>query len=142
MKQSLAVFILFSCLLCSLLFSSDCQAGQPPETKLAMLAALDFLELCDQQDYAAAWEQTSQLFREQTDSEDWQQQINHLRSQYGSFQQRILQYSKPIDETQRSGQQMLLILFRSRFAQKTAAEVLTMVEEDPQHWRVAGYSIE
>ena len=107
----------------------------------AMLAALDFLERCDRQDYAGGWAQTAQVFREKTDQETWLQEITHLRSQYGKNLGRTLQLAKPIDAEQ-EGQELLFLIFRSRFAQKTAAEMLTLSKEKPQQWRVAGYSIQ
>ena len=116
-------------------------AQNAPETKQAMLAALDFLELCDREDYAGGWAQTAQIFRQKTDQESWLQEITHLRSQYEENLGRTLQLSKPVTAEQ-EGQELLFLIFRSRFARKSTAEMVTLSKEPTQPWRVAGYSIQ
>lgn len=115
---------------------------QQPESKLAILTALDFLERCDEEKYPAGWELTAEVFRQQTDQQDWQQQIGHLRGQYGKILGRTLELSKPIEDQQNEGQEMLFLIFRSRFEKRSAAELLTMSKEKAHQWRVAGYSIQ
>jgi hypothetical protein len=139
MRRLLISVFLLSGLLLIPFTPDDCLAQQQPDAKLAMLAALDFLELCDRGDFVAAWGQTAELFRENTEQESWQLDINHLRRQYGEIQKRQLLYSKQLQEPE---QPMQLLLFRSNFAIKAAAELLTMVKEKDQRWRVVGYSIE
>ena len=112
-----------------------------PAEKLAMLAALDFLELADQGEFARCWETASQLFHDQIDKDAWQQEIGHLRSQYGENQARALQFVKPLDASADAGNRLFLI-FRSNFAQKTAAEMVTLNQDSDDQWRVAGYSIQ
>ena len=129
-------------LLCPLATPAAAAESRVPDEKLAVLAGLDFLELCDRGDYAGGWSQTAQLFREKTGREIWLQKIAHLRGQYGNNLQRTLQLSRPIEDQPVAGRELLFLIFSSRFAKKSVAELLTMVKENGRRWRVAGYSLQ
>ncbi len=114
-----------------------------PEEKQATLAALSFLEQIDRSEYEQSWESCSQFFQAKTERDQWVQEINHLRPQYGENQQRQLQLVKPVEGSAETVQRPLLFLiFRSTFASKTAIEMVTMVKDPDQLWRVGGYSLQ
>ncbi|HEY5672138.1 MAG TPA: DUF4019 domain-containing protein [Malonomonas sp.] len=142
MKKSSLLLILLLLFATSALVPARAQSPMPVE-KLAMLAALDFLELADQAEFSRCWESSSQLFREKIDKETWLQEVGHMRRQYGENRSRTLQFVKPLDPSTDSGDQpALFLIFRASFAEKTVAEMVTLSKESDQQWRVAGYSIQ
>ena len=114
-----------------------------PAEKQASLAALDFLEQLDRGEYAAAWQSSSTDFRQRIAQQKWLEQINHLRPHYGASRQRQLHLVKPIDSSAETGfQPLMFLIFRTTFAQQTAIEMVTMVKDPDDLWRVAGYSLQ
>lgn len=141
--KKISLSLILALLFCTIpILPSAAQDNIPPE-KLAMIAALDFLDLADQGDFAQCWDSSSQLFRDKIDKETWIQDIGHMRPQYGKNLSRSLQYSQPLDSAaEPNGQPGLFLIFRANFADKTVAEMLTLSKDSDDQWRVAGYSIQ
>ena len=136
-------YLLLTLLLCATTLLPALAQPPVPDEKLAMLAALDFLELADRDDFAQCWESSSPLFRAKIDKETWLQEVGHMRRQYGENRSRALQFVRPLDPSSDSGNQpSLFLIFRSAFAQKTVAEMVTLSKAGEDQWRVAGYSIQ
>ena len=142
MKQLLRTSLLL--LLCSLCLILPATADSSiPAEKQAILAALDFLERADRAEYERCWDHSSKTFRDQVDKQTWVEEMGHLRPQYGTPLQRSLEYSKPLDPAADNGNQpSLFLIFRTRFEQKTVAEMITLNREPDLQWRVVGYSIQ
>ncbi len=130
-------------LLCYLIPAPTLAENQVPPDKQATLAALEFLEQIDRGEYQECWETSSEYFRGKIDRSQWTQEITHLRPNFGKNQQRQLQMTKPVegsDET--DNRPMLFLIFRSTFENKTAIEMVTLVKDQDNRWRVGGYSLQ
>ena len=139
-KACLALILLLLCCAPVLCVAAE---NPVPAEKLAMMAALDFLDLADQGEFSQCWETASQLFHAKIDKESWQQEVGRMRIQYGANRARALQFVKPLEASADAGNQpTLFLIFRTSFAQKTVAEMVTMSQDSDNQWRVAGYSIQ
>ncbi len=138
-----AALILTLCLLCSLTATVSFSEEQMPAEKQATLAALEFLQQVDRGEYQKCWQDSSEYFRRQIDRHQWTQEIAHLRPNFGENQQRQLQMSKPIKGSEETDNRpMLFLIFRSTFENKTAIEMVTLVKDPDNQWRVGGYSLQ
>jgi hypothetical protein len=114
------------------------------DTESATDSAERFLQQLDRGAYDQAWEESSGLFKRQTNKNMWRDNIGHLRPNYGSVQTRSLQFIKPLGKITGAPEgRYLLLIFGSSFSTRgQAAETVTLTEETDGEWRVLGYSIE
>lgn len=116
-----------------------------PDTKAkeadASLAAQGWLVLLDRKDWGRAWETTGSVFRSKVPLGTWMDNIPSVRDPLGAMVERT-----PVEtafKTTLQGQpdgEYVTVVFNTKFANKTVAEVVTTVHEPDGKWRVTGYS--
>ena len=120
---------------------------KPDEQKseAAQKASKMFLELVDSGQYEPSWTLSSAYLRKEIPLEQWQQQLSDVRTAAGALLSRELKDQRYNKETRKGvpeGEYMVFI-YNTAFQNKSAAtETITLMLEDDQFWRVAGYFID
>jgi hypothetical protein len=132
-------------LLCGFIASSADAAsgGHNAAVASATKAAIAWLKLIDEGDYAASWKSSSSLFKDHISSDQWTQQVGPVRRALGAVTSRKVEATQY--KTSMPGApdgRYVVIHFQSSFEhKKSAIETVTpMLDKDGQ-WRVSGYYI-
>ena len=131
-------------LLITLSFALPTRAEEPSLDKFAALAAAEqFLLLLDQGNYQECWDEASELFRTAANKLKWEEQVGHMRDQYGAFISRQLRFAKEMQNLEGvpQGEYYFLIYGSSFAARDSVIETMTMRKEEDGRWRVSGYTI-
>ncbi|RQV99025.1 MAG: DUF4019 domain-containing protein [Calditrichaeota bacterium] len=116
---------------------------QIPSEDAAVEAAQEWLALIDSGRYAESWENTSDMFRNAVDQEQWVQQMQALRKPMGDVKSREVRSTEY--KTSLSGApdgEYVVILFNSSFTNKQqAVETVTPMKSKTGEWKVSGYYI-
>jgi hypothetical protein len=117
----------------------------PEKVEQASAAAVVFLDLIDSGNFEEAWRQSATYMRSDIPLEEWLNQLNQVRGQVGSVQERSqtdYNYTKEQIEGIPEGE-YLSFFYASRFENHSAArERVTLYHEAGTSWRVVGYFIE
>ena len=109
----------------------------------AQAAAETWLQLVDQEDYDASWEQASALFKGAVTKAQWQQAITGARKPLGKLISRKLksrQYAESLPGAPDG--KYVVIQYDTVFENKAAAvETITPMVDPDGEWRVSGYYI-
>jgi len=115
------------------------QAAVEPATQ----AADAWLKLVDAGDYAASYQQTSSLFKDQVSEAKWTEKASVARKPLGKLASRRMKSAQY--ETTLPGApdgQYVVILYDSSFARKKSAiEIVTTMLDKDGKWHVVGYFI-
>lgn len=108
-------------------------------------AAVEFLELVDQGNYEQSWHSAATYLRNDMPLEQWLERLQTVRSRAGNVLERK---QKDVFATQGGNKgipegEYMVYTFETRFTNRdTLEETVTVMLEDDQGWRVAGYFIE
>ena len=118
-------------------------ADQQTDIKAARVAALNWLQLLDQQDYDKSWDESANLFKAQMKKKSWGKKIDNLRKKIGSFQARKISYTKFMTVLPGAPVGKYVVLqFSSSFKNhEQAVETITPMQDSDGKWRVSGYFI-
>ncbi|MEZ5414177.1 MAG: M56 family metallopeptidase [Opitutaceae bacterium] len=111
----------------------------------AVSAASQWLELLDQQQYTASWDDASPFFKSKVSRKQWSETLTQVRTPLGKQNSRtqasILLQPFPNDSTNEKTL-MVVIQYRSSFENlASAAETLTFIQDADGQWRAGGYFI-
>jgi hypothetical protein len=108
----------------------------------AQAAGEKWLGLLDRGEYAKAWEECAQLFRQRVSREQWVDSLPSTRAPFGAMKSRKVEaagYKTSLPGAPDG--QYVTVRYRTNFESKDAAEeVITLSFEDGV-WRPTGYSI-
>lgn len=109
------------------------------------IAATHFLELVDTGQYEQSWQSAADYLKKDIPLEDWRQRLATVRAAAGKLldrKQKKYTYSKTIDKDIPDGEYMVYT-FSSQFENRdNLTETVTVMLEQDNIWRVAGYFIE
>lgn len=109
----------------------------------AVEACLLWLEIVDNGDYEASWEETSDFFRQSVEKEQWKASLNNTRDPLGEMLLRELKstyYSTSLPNAPEG--EYFIIQFKTTFEnRKEAIETLTPILDEDGDWKVSGYYI-
>jgi len=109
------------------------------------IAATHFLELVDRGQYEQSWQAAATYLKNDIPLEEWKQRLSTVRTAAGKVLERKQKeyiYSKEAKKDIPEGEYMVYI-FTSQFENKdNLSETVTVMLEQDNTWRVAGYFIE
>ncbi len=107
-------------------------------------AAVRFLYLVDNGDYAKSWETSSKHMKAAVTGEEWNRQIAEIRDKVGAIVERSrddVSYLEGAGDLPEG--EYVVITFDSSFKQRPAAtETVTLAREENGEWLVAGYFLD
>ena len=113
----------------------------PEKAQVATSAANRFLQLLDQGEYARSWQTSAALMQSRVTEKEWTEKLTQARTRSGALVERKqdkISYSTTAYDSP-DGEYILLV-FNSRFQQaEKVEETLTIMLEEDNRWRVAGY---
>jgi hypothetical protein len=118
--------------------------GTPEESKeKATTAARAWLQLVDQGKYAESWESAASFFKSRVTKEQWIQQIELARKEFGPVSQRSLKMHEYTTEMPGAPDgHYVIIQFNTSFEKKqSAVETVTPLLDSDGKWRVSGYFV-
>lgn len=119
--------------------------SRPPKKKAAAaLAAADsFLKLVDNEHFAASWQDCASLLKKKVPEQKWVELLNKTRALAGPVVKRSedeMSYSTSAADSPDG--EYIVITYDTDFRNKPKArEVVTVMLDTDQAWRVAGYFI-
>lgn len=118
-----------------------------PDEKQAMAAkaaAADFLQLVDADRFAESWQQSASLLKEKITEDQWVEQLTKTRRIAGAHKSRSqeeITYSTGAKDSPEG--EYILLIYASSFENKAEVkEMVTVMHDSDQRWRVAGYFIQ
>jgi Protein of unknown function (DUF4019) len=117
-------------------------AAQDPRVSEAQRVAREWLEKSDAGDANATYAAASARFRGTMTPEQWAKALTSARGPYGAVKARTLAASQPATAAPNLPEGAYVILvYRTNFANRDAAETVTVEREPDGAWRIVGYSI-
>ena len=101
-----------------------------------------WLTLLDRREYAKAWEECAQLFRQRVTREQWVDSLPSTRVPFGAMKSRTVEAAGY--KTSLAGApdgQYVTVRYRTNFENKDAAEEVITLALEGGVWRPTGYSI-
>lgn len=109
----------------------------------AKSAALEWLELVDDEDYDESWDEAAELFRGAVGKDQWERQVSGVRGPLGDVESRDVMSATP--RTSLPGApdgDYVVIQYRTRFENKASAtETVTPMRDPDGTYRVSGYYV-
>ncbi len=118
--------------------------AEPSETEqMAVGVAQSWLAQVDAGDYAASWNNTSSLFKNTVDKQQWNKVAQDARQPFGDVVGRSLKSATHTTSLPNApAGEYVVIVFDSEFSkQKSATETITPMLGEDGKWRVGGYYI-
>lgn len=115
---------------------------QSAKEEAARAAAEKWLQLLDAGDYATAWEQCAQLFRERVPKERWLESLPSARGPFGKVKSRrteVASYKTSLPGVPDG--EYVTVRFGTTFEKKDDAEELLTLAFERGAWRPTGYFI-
>jgi hypothetical protein len=111
--------------------------------KIAVEAAVQWLDLIDNGRYAESWELTAELFKKAVEKETWEKQLNAVREPLGKLISReIIKKEYMTSAPGAPDGEYVLIQYSTNFEnKKKAIETVTPMKDKDGEWRVSGYYI-
>lgn len=113
------------------------------KTDAAIFAATEFLQLVDAGRYADSWKISAAFLQEKVILKDWEEKLTKIRTTFGPLVQRDLEdvsFTAPAEELPE--QEFILLEYSSKFNLKQMNELVTVVQDTDNSWRVVGYFIQ
>jgi len=125
-----------------LLFGSANAAGQETEPE-ALDAALEWLILLDNGDYAGTWDTAADLFQTAITREGWVDRIASVKTPLGKLISREFRSSEPVTNPAGVPEgEYLVVRFATSFAEmEEAVETIVLHHGPGRDWKVSGYFI-
>lgn len=112
--------------------------------QVALGVAQSWLAMVDSGDYEASWNQSSVLFQNTYDKQQWARIAKEIRDPIGTVVERSLRsanYSTSVPNAPEG--EYVVILFDSKFSnQKSVTEAIFPMRGEDGKWRVGGYHID
>ncbi len=116
--------------------------AQDPRITEAQRAARDWLALSDAGDVQGSYAAASPKFQASLTPQQWAEASTKARLPYGVVRQRTLAASQAAEQAPNlPAGAYVLLMYRTSFANRDAAETITMERGADGVWRLVGYSI-
>jgi len=116
--------------------------AQDPRTTEAQRAARDWLALSDAGDVQGSYASSSPKFQATMTPQQWADASTKARTPYGAVRQRTLAATQAaLQVPNLPAGTYVLLMYRTNFANRDAAETITMERGADGAWRLVGYSI-
>lgn len=116
--------------------------AQDPRTSEAQRVAREWLALSDAGDAKGTYAAASAKFKGTLSEEQWAQALASARAPYGAVKARTLVSAQPAPQAPNLPDgAFVMLVYRTNFAARDAAETVTMEREADGVWRLVGYSI-
>jgi hypothetical protein len=114
------------------------------DERMARERASAWLGLVDRGQYAESWDAAAQLFQASTAKEQWTATLRGARGPFGNSSSRKLRATEYKTELEGApAGEYVVVHYDSAFEHKPAArEVITLVKQSDDSWKVAGYFVE
>jgi hypothetical protein len=127
--------------LAALLTAAACAAPADTKEQAGQAAALSWLKLIDDGDYAGSWEQAAAHFREAVPKERWIAQVGVVRRPFGAVKSRHAlseRFTRSLPGAPDG--EYVVVQFSTSFEHKAeATETVTPMKDADGQWRVSGY---
>ena len=108
----------------------------------AQAAGAKWLDLLDRGDYAKAWEECAQLFRQRVTREQWVDSLPSTRAPFGAMKSRKVEVAGYTTSLPGAPQgQYVTVRYRTDFEKKEGAEEVVTLAFENGVWRPTGYLI-
>lgn len=125
------------------LLAAALSAAEEPAEKAGEEAARKWLSLVDSENYAASWNQASELFKKAVTSEQWQSAVQKAREPFGRLVTRKLssaEFRRALPGAPDG--EYVVVQYETAFEnKKSAVETVTPCKDKDGVWRVAGYYV-
>ncbi len=116
--------------------------AQDPRITAAQVAARDWLALSDAGDVQGSYAAASPKFQATMTPQQWADASTKARAPYGAVRQRTLAATQAATQVPNLPDgAYVLLMYRTNFANRDAAETITMERGADGAWRLVGYSI-
>jgi hypothetical protein len=141
MKRTGAMAVLW--LLLALVSADPALRADEAAEKAAKSAAMTWLGLVDQGNYAASWDSAAAYFRNAVSREQWLQSMKGARQPLGALQSRKLLSARFTTALPGAPDgRYVVIQYATTFENKASAvETVTPMQDPDGQWRVSGYFI-
>ena len=130
-------------LIVTLMLIATVATAKKGELETAQASALSWLALTDDQHFQSSWNAASTFFQEAISESDWVLSLTAARSSFGGLESRQLA-SATFSRTMPGAPDGRYVVFQfdTSFENKQAAsETLSMIKDEDDVWKVAGYFI-
>jgi ribonucleotide monophosphatase NagD (HAD superfamily) len=113
------------------------------KVEAAATAAQEFLTMVDAGKYADSWQISAAYLKKQIPQQDWEAKLGKIRATLGPLAERQLEdasYTASAEELPET--EFILLEFDSQFKLKEMTEVVTVLQDTDNSWRVVGYYIQ
>ena len=146
MPKTVRAFGSILLLLCGLTtnFAGAAEISQTDANVRATKAAITWLKLVDQGEYAASWQTASSFFKARVTEAQWTQQVSSVRGALGLLISRKIKSAKYATTLPGAPDgHYVVIQYSTSFEHKqSAVETVTPMLDNDGDWRVSGYYIE
>ncbi len=120
-------------------------SNKPDKNKIeaASAAATEFLTMVDAGKYADSWQISAAYLKKQIPQQDWQTKLSKIRESFGPLVERQLEdasFTAPAEDLPDS--EFILLEYATQFKLKQMTEVVTVLQDTDNSWRVVGYFIQ
>ncbi|MEO6565794.1 MAG: DUF4019 domain-containing protein [Casimicrobiaceae bacterium] len=116
--------------------------AQDPQITAAQFAAREWLALSDAGDVQRSYATASPKFQATMTPQQWADASTKARLPYGAVRQRALAATQATSQVPNLPEgAYVLLMYRTSFANRDAAETITMERSADGAWRLVGYSI-
>lgn len=141
MKKMLAALVAFAMLATGVLVALPRAGAEAP--KPAVDAATKWLQLVDQAQYEASWEEAATYFKDAVDRDTWVAQVKAVRAPLGEVVSRKVIGARAMSSLPGAPDgEYVVIQIETEFAnKKSSVETITPMLDGARGWRVSGYFI-
>ena len=120
-------------------------SNKPDKSKVeaASAAATEFLTMVDAGNYTDSWQISAAYLKKQIPQQDWEAKLSKIRSAFGPLAERELEdasFTAPAEELPDA--EFILLEYATQFKLKEMTEVVTVLQDTDNSWRVVGYFIQ
>lgn len=113
------------------------------KTAASVAAATEFLQIVDAGRYPDSWQITAAYLQKTISLSDWEKKLAEIRTTFGPLSERQLEnvsFTAPAEELPE--QEIILLEYAATFKLKEMKEVVTVIHDTDNQWRVVGYFIQ
>lgn len=142
-RFSIHILLIIVCLII-IFYPKLRQTPEADKAQEAVASTMAFLEQIDARQYDDSWRAAAELLRQKVTQEDWADQLSKTSATTGPVlarSQKTISYSTQAKDSP-EGEYIVLVFDTSFQHKERATETVTVMLEEDNVWRVAGYFIQ